>query len=473
MKATVTAPLGSVEKNRNAILPYLGYGSFVVTLVFFCLRLIEVMSNGLASGGGIPLAGCVLALVATGSISLLLRRQQYAAASKAMVVLYGTATVSMAWLWGINLPYGLTLGCVTIIMSGMILGPRYILYTAATLISSLLLLQIGLAHNLYQPNLGHTARASTYSDVAAYASIYALLALMAWYFCREIHDSLSQAEQAKADLLQEKNRLESGLSERTAKLRVMQLEKVQQLHRFAELGQLSTAMMHELANHLTNLSFDIENLHGQHRSEALKRARHSLGYIDSMAKNVSKRLHDLPAQQPFNVTTQTKKVIKALEPQAAKLQVAVNLNLLYAKPPRIPSEPPERSKSADSQASKEFQAFGDTMQFDQVMTILITNAIEAYEEGTLVRRGSIPQVVEVRLTATDQKIIARIIDHGKGIGQAQRQLLFKPFMSTKKQGMGVGLYIAKSIITSQFKGTIRLSRATNRTEFVITLPRHT
>lgn len=66
-------------------------------------------------------------------------------------------------------------------------------------------------------------------------------------------------------------------------------------------------------------------------------------------------------------------------------------------------------------------------------------------------------------------MIIRISDWGRGIAKSKRKQLFKPHHSSKKTGLGLGLYIAKQIAEMQFGGTIALSPRTDQTEFIVKL----
>jgi two-component system sensor kinase FixL len=79
------------------------------------------------------------------------------------------------------------------------------------------------------------------------------------------------------------------------------------------------------------------------------------------------------------------------------------------------------------------------IQIQQVLVNLIRNAIEAMNGG----RGEI--TVQTRLTAPDT-IEVSVADNGPGLPAKLNGDVFKPFVSTKPQGMGVGLAICQSIV---------------------------
>ena len=79
------------------------------------------------------------------------------------------------------------------------------------------------------------------------------------------------------------------------------------------------------------------------------------------------------------------------------------------------------------------------IQIQQVLVNLIRNAIEAMDGG----RGQI--TVETQLTASDTIEIS-VADNGPGLPAKLNGDVFKPFVTTKPQGMGVGLAICQSIV---------------------------
>lgn len=86
------------------------------------------------------------------------------------------------------------------------------------------------------------------------------------------------------------------------------------------------------------------------------------------------------------------------------------------------------------------RVLADKVQIQQVTLNLIRNAIEAME-GTEVRE----LVVAAALTPEDMVEIS-VSDTGHGIPSDFAAKLFQPFMTTKAQGMGVGLSISRTIV---------------------------
>jgi signal transduction histidine kinase len=93
--------------------------------------------------------------------------------------------------------------------------------------------------------------------------------------------------------------------------------------------------------------------------------------------------------------------------------------------------------SSDLQA-----ALGDPVQLQQVMVNLIMNAVEAVSA-----RGEEPREMLLRSQkhGSDQILIS-VRDSGVGIDPGKLDRIFKPFVTSKPGGMGMGLSISTSIV---------------------------
>jgi two-component system sensor kinase FixL len=86
--------------------------------------------------------------------------------------------------------------------------------------------------------------------------------------------------------------------------------------------------------------------------------------------------------------------------------------------------------------------FADRVQVQQVLLNLIRNGIDAMQDNGARRR-----VLTIGADQTeDGWARISVADTGPGIAESVRERLFQPFMTTKPQGMGVGLSISRSII---------------------------
>lgn len=89
--------------------------------------------------------------------------------------------------------------------------------------------------------------------------------------------------------------------------------------------------------------------------------------------------------------------------------------------------------------------FGDQIRLEQVMTNLLNNAVK-YSSGQ--------QPIEVKLTKKPDKYVVSIKDYGPGINKQDLEKIFEPFYQAKQpgtskrieKGLGLGLYISRSII---------------------------
>ena len=81
----------------------------------------------------------------------------------------------------------------------------------------------------------------------------------------------------------------------------------------------------------------------------------------------------------------------------------------------------------------------DRIQIQQVFINLISNAIEATEESAN------PARILLRAFATQEhEVLVQVIDNGTGVTDAEK--IFDAFMTTKENGMGIGLPISRSIV---------------------------
>ena len=95
----------------------------------------------------------------------------------------------------------------------------------------------------------------------------------------------------------------------------------------------------------------------------------------------------------------------------------------------------------------------DRVQIEQVLLNLLRNAMDAMEAASTERRLI---VIEARRKG-NRAIEISVADSGPGVAAEVTDTIFEPFVTTKPDGMGMGLSISRSIIESH-GGSLRMAR---------------
>jgi C4-dicarboxylate-specific signal transduction histidine kinase len=108
---------------------------------------------------------------------------------------------------------------------------------------------------------------------------------------------------------------------------------------------------------------------------------------------------------------------------------------------------------------------GDKSQLQQVLLNLLTNACESFKADFQKSK-----VISLTTQTEDGKIVLTISDNGCGIAPAIENSIFELLRTSKEDGMGIGLWLSKTIIESH-SGTIDfISSSDTGTTFKVTLP---
>lgn len=108
---------------------------------------------------------------------------------------------------------------------------------------------------------------------------------------------------------------------------------------------------------------------------------------------------------------------------------------------------------------------GDAEALGQAILNLVLNAIEAVQTS-----DAQPRVVGASLRADDREFASiDIFDNGPGPAEDVAPGIFQPFITSKPEGIGIGLAVAKSVVEAH-RGTIDWVRQAGFTRFQIALP---
>lgn len=219
-----------------------------------------------------------------------------------------------------------------------------------------------------------------------------------------------------------------------------------QSDRLSVLGEITAGIAHELNTPLGNVLGYAELLMANEKDAARREDLQRI--IDSalIGREVVKRLMYFSCEMPSQFRTQdlnevAEGVLRLLKRQLEEARVRLVLRL----DPTLPSVRLDR------------------VQFEQVLTNLVLNAVAAMRSGGALTLTSESHERQVRL---------RVCDTGHGIAPQDLRKVFQPFFTTKPtgEGTGLGLSVAHGIVKGH-GGTITAESAPGQGAcFTITLP---
>ncbi len=296
--------------------------------------------------------------------------------------------------------------------------------------------------------------------VLAAALLLLFMAGVIWLtISREV---LRPLEQLRAEI-QEEERGGSGLRQVAATMREMrdamhrtqaELDEsnrnLRQVEKLAMVGKLAAGVAHSVRNPLTSVKLRLFSLERSltltpRQKEDFSVIGDAIRHVDGIVGNFlefSRRPRiRLRRVSPSSVVDAT---LQLLENRLAAFPVSVTLR----RNPALPD------------------VLADPEQLREALLNILLNACEAMDySGALI-------IEELLLRAKDgaRYVCLRVTDSGPGISEEQLPDIFTPFFSTKEQGTGLGLPIAKGIL-EEHGGDIQVtSSAREGTAFTLLLP---
>ncbi len=223
-------------------------------------------------------------------------------------------------------------------------------------------------------------------------------------------------------------------------------DKVLQAKEMEAFQTLSTFFVHDLKNAANSLNLTLQNLpihfdDPDFRTDAVRTVGLTVERINTMIQKLSSLRHELQLRrEPCRLDLLAADVLAELESQ-----MGTGCVLEYEL-----ATLPELRLDRDSIIS--------------VITNLVVNAREAMTDGGTIR---------VTTAATAGQVLLTVTDNGQGMDdEFIRNGLFRPFLSTKTKGLGIGMFQCKKIIEAQ-GGSIRVeSTPGSGTTFDVSFPAH-
>lgn len=222
-------------------------------------------------------------------------------------------------------------------------------------------------------------------------------------------------------------------------------EKLQKTREMEAFQTMSAFFIHDLKNVASRLSLTMQNLPVHFNSPEFRRdALQSIGQSLDKINGLCSRLSSL--REKLEVHLKEADLNEMVQKTLAEFEGALQVRLIqdYTPLPRIPM---------------------DLEQISKVLTNLVLNANEALTPGNA--GGEI----RVATRCLNNWVEFSVSDNGPGMSrEMMERSLFLPFRTTKKQGMGIGLFQSKMIVEAHH-GHIEVESVEGKgTTFRVLLP---
>ena len=300
------------------------------------------------------------------------------------------------------------------------------------------------------------------AGVGAVAICGAVLLGLAYFIQRpmvELQEKIAEVGQGNLDATVRfaKRNDEIGDLGRNFNLMVRQLresrEEIERLHRtqmsraehLATLGELATGLAHEIRNPLAGIAGVIEIISRDLPATSAARAvvkdvRLEIAQINHILTDLLQTARPHPPEiRASDLNTTVEHAVMLARQQVISKPIKIELE----KDPGLPN------------------VEHDSDQIHQVLLNLLLNSVQAIEGAGTVR---------VVIAGRRNQALVSVTDSGRGIAPEHLPFIFRPFYTTKGNGTGLGLSLARRIV-EEHNGKIDVSSEVGKgTEFLITLP---
>lgn len=441
-------PRSSEEATRRKefIFNVVMVSSLFLTAVASLLMAVNKITEGAHYTGSSPLVVVVPMAVLVG-LFVWSRRHFTTIISYLFVTIFLLLATYALWQYGYILPEGLLAYAMVIVMAGILISVRAAWMMMALIAAALIGISYVQVHKITHPDISGYTDPLQAGSIVIYLILFLVILMVSWLYNRDIESSLRRAHTSEAALKRERNSLEIKVRKRTKQLQQAQVEKMLELQRFAEFGRLSSTLLHELANPLTSVSLELEQLEAKGYADAVRRARTSVAHMENYVVAARRQLVSQSEEKVFDCVDEIERVIDFVTPRARSAQISIVTKL-----------------------QRPVMLFGDSVRFDQIIANLLANAIDA-----IVAVNDGRKKITVDVARSKKHVTIRVKDGGVGIPADEITKIFEPFYTTKQseRGTGIGLYITKQAVEEGFNGKISVTSGLQRgTTFSVVLPLH-
>ena len=247
------------------------------------------------------------------------------------------------------------------------------------------------------------------------------------------------------DLGRNFNQMVSQLRESRVEIERLHRTQMSRAEHLATLGEMATGLAHEIRNPLAGIAGVIEIIGRDLPATSparsvVKDVRQEIARINHIVTDLLQTARPHPPKvRKSDLNTTVEHAVMLGRQQALAKSVEISLY----KDPTLP------------------EVEHDSDQIHQVLLNLLLNSLQAIEQN-----GKIT----VNLESHGKTAVVQVIDNGRGIAPDHLPNIFRPFYTTKGDGTGLGLSLARRIVEDH-QGRIDVSSTLGKgTTFAVVLP---
>jgi signal transduction histidine kinase len=201
------------------------------------------------------------------------------------------------------------------------------------------------------------------------------------------------------------------------------------VNRFSTAGELTASIAHEINQPLGSILTNAETAQAILKSPSpdIAELNEIVGDIlrdDRRASEVIRRMRSLLAKAPFE--------LKSLDLNDVARETVEFLSALAVA---------RKVELTSLITQNALPILGDRIQLQQVILNLVVNGIDAMKDTPSENR-----IISIRTSRLENFAQLSVSDRGPGIPEDKLKKVFEPFFTSKAEGMGMGLSIARTII---------------------------
>ncbi|MBF0540750.1 MAG: response regulator [Nitrospirae bacterium] len=252
------------------------------------------------------------------------------------------------------------------------------------------------------------------------------------------------------------NSLEKRVIEAVETIKQNELMLIQQ-SKMAAMGEMIGVIAHQWRQPLNGISLVIQDLEeafnfGELDKEYIKKAvKSTMEYISFMSNTIDDfRNFFKPSKLkiPFSINLAAQEIIDIFYDLIKKIDIQLSLTCT---------------------SNSDLMVIGCPNEFKQAALNLIINAKDAIIEKRKrnLFKDNENAFISIELSKVNDMAVVKVMDNGGGIPTPILEKLFAPYITTKNEGTGIGLYMSKIIVERNMEGKLRAENIENGAMFVM------